>query len=173
MCSSLCCCQLSFQLKLMHLLLPQAPPPPSSQGSSSQQSVLLLIHHRVTATSFFYNHHRCLDSRGVFCLNRYRHHYPLLILIQDGVQLPKTLHYSNICNCNKWFNKQVSPDWTNDGMNPTTFDSVNKTVHNHLKSYGTITNTIVKCDSPPLKTNPWQCQINNHPHGLFLDSNVL
>ncbi|TNN79323.1 hypothetical protein EYF80_010568 [Liparis tanakae] len=37
---------LSFQLKLMHLLLPQATPPPSSQGSSSQQSVLLLIRHR-------------------------------------------------------------------------------------------------------------------------------
>jgi len=54
----------------------------------------------ITATLLLH-HHQCLDSMGGFCLGRYQHLYPWVILLQDGVQSPKRLCTIAICSCNK------------------------------------------------------------------------
>jgi len=109
------CCQTFNRVLLSaavscHFSSNRCDPPPAS-GSSNQHSALLIIRHRVAATLFIYTTTSVWTPGGI--LPYYQHHYPLLILIQDGVQTTKTLHFSNIYNCNKWSlnSKQVSRDW--------------------------------------------------------------
>ncbi|TNN89410.1 hypothetical protein EYF80_000013 [Liparis tanakae] len=73
---------------------PQAPPPqtPPPQTPPPQAPPI-----GVTATLLLH-HHQCLDSIGGFCLRRYQHLYPWLILIQDGVQSAKRLCTISICD---------------------------------------------------------------------------